>query len=292
MIVSDQTPGVDILSNPFNNDDLFVTGNDIMLLIEKSNDVLPNFDMAQLCEKLCTAISIGSIDSLKHAILPLVKLMVVQNAPPFTITEQDPSQPSRDVVKTALEALVRNFIGMEPQAPKTWTLPGGGCGCRDCSGVNVFLADPRQVVGQFPCGKSRRAHLHKCFTDKPNRSYTVETLRYSNPNVWQITKNRDTHNRKHQEWKARFASANKFMAGLVRSGRLKQYLGADFNAMISLRVEKLLSQKARAPPALLTDSLKRPLEDDGNVGNREKRTDWNVFNTASTGGEVEVIDLT
>lgn len=293
------------LINPVDDHDLFVSGKEIWVLLQKSKELLPTFDLDRVCEKLCTGIDAASINSLRHTVLPLVKLIVAHETSPFSTPEYGPSESGKTLVKAAIERLIRSFIGKEPTSPHTWAQPTGGCGnpaCGDCAGVNAFLADPQRQVGRFPCAKMRRRHLHQCFTDHRDRSYTVETLRGSNPNVWVITKNMQGFKKAHAAWRARLDHAADYMVVLVELGRLELYLGPDLEALTSLRVENLpLRQQAAAPPPPLAppsasapdvQSRKRPLEDDADVGNQAKRVFSKVLNGLGQEEEVEVIDLT
>lgn len=293
------------LINPVDDHGLFITGNEIWVLIGKSKEILPDFDLDRVCEQLCSGIDVASINSLRHTVLPLVELIVAHETSPFSNPEHGPSESGKILVMAAIERLIRSFIGKEPRFPNTWTQPTGGCGnpaCRDCAGVNAFLADPRKQVGEFPCAKMRRLHLHKCFTDHKDRSYTVETHRGTSPNVWVITKNVDGFKKDYAAWKTRFEHAADYMVVLGRSRRLELYLGPDFEALTSLRVENLPLRRQAAvaapPPLALSasapnvQSRKRPLEDDADVGNRGKRVFSKVLNGLGEEEEVEVVDLT
>lgn len=283
------------LTSPVDDRGLFITGHEIWVLLEKSKEILPSFDMDHLCEKMCLSIREASIDTMKHTILPLVELIVVHETSVFSTADQGPSKSGRTIVTTAIEHLIKQFVAKEPQAPQTWAQPIRGCGsryCADCTSVNEFLADPRQQIGRFPVAKMRRLHLHQNFTDKMDKSYKVATLRGFNPNVWEITKNNDGYKQEHLQWKGRLDSATEYMDILGRSGRLKLFLEDAFDAMTSLRVEKVISFQERAPMAHTVESRKRPLEDDASVGNREKRVFSKVLNVLGEEQDVEVIDLT
>jgi hypothetical protein len=178
---------------------------------------------ADMKSRLRSAVQVAGRDACNHTLLPFVKLVFEQKVECLKL---DPhSNRASDEDKNLVTAMLIRFIvasvGTEPTPPRSWSQPMRGCrlsSCSDCSRVNEFLAAPDRQVAQFPVGKDRRHHLHVFFTDKLGANYSVTTLRHSNPNIWQITKNASKDQTDHDTWKTRKDEAKKRILELVKTG--------------------------------------------------------------------------
>jgi hypothetical protein len=266
---------------------------------------------AEMKSRLRSAVQVAGLDACNHTLLPFVKLVFEQKVECLKL---DPdSNRASDEDKHLVTAMLVRFIvasvGTEPTAPRSWSQPMRGCrlsSCSDCSRVNEFLAAPDRQVGQFPVGKDRRHHLHTFFTDKLGANYSVTTLRHSNPNIWQITKNSSKAQTDHDTWKSRKAEAKKKILELVKTGRFNLYvLQSAALAIIDVDAAKLTGEQlptgvlplqpssANVPPAARS---KRPALEDLDLEERPKRAKAGYDSGRETmrtkHGLVEVIDLT
>jgi hypothetical protein len=266
---------------------------------------------ADMKSRLISAVQVAGRDACNHTLLPFVKLVFEQKVECLKL---DPhSNRASDTDKHLVTAMLVRFIvasvGTEPTASRNWSQPMRGCrlsSCFDCSRVNEFLAAPDRQVGQFPAGKGRRHHLHNFFTDQVGANYSVTTLRHSNPNIWQITKNASKDQTDHDTWKTRKDEAKKRILELVKTGRFNLYvLQSAALAIIDVDAAKLTGEQlttgvlplqpssANVPPAARS---KRPALEDLDSQEQPKRakpgTDSGGETMRTRHGLVEVIDLT
>ncbi|KIX09823.1 uncharacterized protein Z518_00904 [Rhinocladiella mackenziei CBS 650.93] len=179
----------------------------------------------------------------EYTLVPFVKSILEQKVDCHKLDQasKQPLPQSIELVAQILERYVQTCVGKEPSGRVNWAQPPRGCRgtfCSDCAAVNRFLQDPRQQVGRFPVGKQRRHHLHQHFTDIHGTTYTVTTLRNSNPNVWQITK-RDLIGEECKAWRCRHDDAQRKTTDLRSAGPLELYLGDMARSILSLNVAEI-----------------------------------------------------
>ncbi|ETI24626.1 hypothetical protein G647_03995 [Cladophialophora carrionii CBS 160.54] len=274
---------------------------------------------SEMKSRLRSAVGAADREACIHTLLPFVKLVLQQQVESLKLDPE--SNRASDEDKNLVTAMLVRFIvagvGREPAAPGTWSQRTGGCrssSCSDCSSVNAFLAAPDRIVGKFPVGKARRHHLHSFFADKAGANYSVTTLRNSNPNVWQITKNPSKAQVDHDTWKTRKAEAQKMISQLVKTGRFHMYvlhgaalgiIDADVTMLklppgpgeqIPAGVLPLQPSSANVPS---TSRFKRPALEDPDPEQEERSKKAKAKPTTSgteslrpRHGLVEVIDLT
>jgi hypothetical protein len=66
----------------------------------------------------------------------------------------------RQNVSALIKAYLNNYVGKWPQRPRL-VQRGVECGCADCKGLNIFLADASLKTGRFIASKKRCNHLVK-----------------------------------------------------------------------------------------------------------------------------------
>ncbi|KIW68644.1 hypothetical protein PV04_04573 [Phialophora macrospora] len=266
---------------------------------------------AEMKSRLRSAVEVAGRDACNHTMVPFVKLVFGQKVECLKLDPHSnrASEEDKNLVTAMLVRFIVAGVGPEPSAPTNWSQPRGGCrlsSCSDCSRVNEFLAAPDRQVGQYPVGKARRHHLHSFFTDKPGGNYSVTTLRNSNPNIWQITKNPSKAQSDHGAWKKRKAEAKKKIVELVKTGCFNNYvLQGVALAIIDVNADKLTGEQlptgilplqpssANVPPAV---SSKRPALEDLDSQERSKKAKPSTNSGGETmttrRGPIEIIDLT
>ncbi|EXJ60531.1 hypothetical protein A1O7_04684 [Cladophialophora yegresii CBS 114405] len=265
---------------------------------------------SEMKSRLQSAVEAADREACIHTLLPFVKMVFEQKVEALKLDPHSnrASDADKHLVTAMLVRLVVAGVGREPARPGTWSQRKGGCkssSCKDCPSVNAFLAAPDRIVGKFPASKPRRHHLHTYFTDKAGANYSVTTLRNSNPNVWQITKNPSKAQADHDTWKTRKAEAKKKIKELVKTGRFNMYVPQGTAlAIIDADVTKLHGEQtpagvlplqassANAPPATLS---KRPAAEDREsekLSKKAKSTTSRADPVRPRHGLVEVIDLT
>ena len=230
-----------------------LTAVDVLEFIETTLEVHPSTTIERILNRLESSVARASKEAFVSSLVPLLNLILQRLTNGRSIFAPISHSQMQSFFRTTLHMSLRIYIGPEPAKPPNWTKPTSSCMCKDCSQVNAFLQSPSQKVFKFPCGKSRRAHLHQTFNDNSwgfgNRGrsnpWKIETIRDCNPNVWKITKNHGEYNSEHKSWKERFTSMKAKVEDLVageNEKRLRDYLGdEEFEAVRSCRVERLPS---------------------------------------------------
>ncbi|KAJ9616980.1 hypothetical protein H2200_000701 [Cladophialophora chaetospira] len=308
-------------------EDHLLDGNDLTMLLNRSRSL----DVAKedvVRSILRHAVDTAGSDACDHTLLPFLKSVCEQKVECLKL---DPasgkaSEENMSLVTAILLRFVLAWVGTEPTATRSWSQAtgAGGCGgaytrgtsytsyCSDCSSVNQFLMDPNRQVGQFPVGKKRRDHLDRYYTVQPKGNYSVTTLRGSNPNIWQVTKNPSGAQIAHDNWKKRTALAKEKIIELLRTGRFSPYiLESAAAAVAALDIAKLIEIGLQSGPKSATAlqplqpsqgntrhtaGSKRPaadaLDDEGNT-KKTKSDPSNSENFVRTKhGFVEIVDLT
>ncbi|KAK7900797.1 hypothetical protein LTR67_003081 [Exophiala xenobiotica] len=238
-------------------------------------DLLNNtFDLQVATEdyvnsQLTSTIKSADTTTFMYSLLPFIRAILEQKVVIHRLdTDVKASPQSINLVTLILQEYIARYMDEEPQAPSDWTLPTRDCGCSDCAAVNRFLESPTARVGRFPMNKNRRYHLHRCFNNLSDAQYTIDTLRDSNPNIWQISKHRKQHSAKHKAWKGRLNDVRARIEALQRAGSLTSYLGDMSEAIASYDVDRIRIARARAGFESSTDqavtatpSLPPPLQD-------------------------------
>ena len=133
---------------------------------------------------LFSAADVMTGDQLHSLWIPVFQDLVALPARPAATTGAGTtnsiltSLPWRSTFLVMLPRYVSKFVGPAPAKPNS----AGRllrCGCKDCSVVNRFLADPEEVL-RFPAGKPRRHHLH-IMLDCHRDDCTHTTDRYKYP---------------------------------------------------------------------------------------------------------------
>jgi hypothetical protein len=147
----------------------------------------------------------------------------------------------------------------------------------------------------------------------------IETLRDSNPNVWQLTKTRHKFEADNTAWKAKFATATGLLSELQKVGPLRRYLAENVADGIMALNTDVLAHQQRQPAIARSDATvtprpplrqantnttplvpgsgvpgkKRTAETADVVGHDDKRSrSANFVMVPGHTGPVEVIDLT
>nr|KAK5448394.1 hypothetical protein LTR18_001482 [Exophiala xenobiotica] len=219
--------------------------------------------------QLTSAIKSADTTAFMYSLLPFIRAILEQKVVVHRLdTDVKASPQSINLVTLILQEYIARYMDGEPQAPSDWALPTRGCGCADCGAVNRFLTSPTERVGRFPMNKNRRYHLHRYFNNLSDAQYTIDTLRNSNPNIWQISKHRKQHSAKHKAWKGRLNDVRARIEALQRAGSLTSYLGDMSEAIASYDVDRIRIARARAgfesstdQAVIATPSLPPPLQD-------------------------------
>ncbi|KIV86410.1 hypothetical protein PV11_02022 [Exophiala sideris] len=185
-----------------------------------------------------------------HTLLPFIKAILEQKVEMYRLDSDGQLSPqSVQMVTSSLESYITRFVGKEPKAPSDWSQLTRGCRsrCSDCAAVNRFLQSPTQKVGRFPMCKSRRQHLHNCFNNVSDVQYTIETLRNTEPNIWQITKHNKQYNN-YESWKRRHDDATKRVKALQEAGPLRSYLGDMAEAVLSCDAARIAEARTHSGP--------------------------------------------
>ncbi|CAH0390453.1 unnamed protein product [Bemisia tabaci] len=220
---------------------------DLHLIIENTIRVISlEYVEAEVIPTMINAIPKVSTKCSKELFIELVQLILKNEQAGFRLPTIDSVPPisHRQFVQALLIKFLVDNVGVEPQAPKNWSLPVGClCKCKDCSTVINFLQNPSKQRLDFPCSKPRRYHLHQKFTDRSDSSYDVVTIRTHNPNIWRITKNRRGHEMVWSEWSKRTATAIDTLVMLKNCeqvrGKLEMYLQPYYNLIIKASVKEL-----------------------------------------------------
>lgn len=210
--------------------DTLLDGNDLADLVNNTFTLQVATEYDVNCH-LINAINSADSATFLYTLLPFVKTILEQKVEVYRLDQEGKASPaSIKVVTLILKEYIAGFVGLEPRAPSNWTLPTRGCRsrCSDCAAVNRFLRNPTEKVGRFPIGKSRRHHLHQYFNNASNVEYTIQTLRHTEPETWQITKHRKEYEDRRRAWEGKRKDAEKRINSLGEAGLLKSYLDRDW----------------------------------------------------------------
>ncbi|EXJ91765.1 hypothetical protein A1O3_00315 [Capronia epimyces CBS 606.96] len=235
----------------------FVNGGDLRQLINHTVSA-GAVSESEIKDRLSKAVRTADKETYVHALLPFVEEILAQKVSCYNNkhggeidTETgELSQQSMEFVTHLLLNDLKTCVGKEPRGQVKWSQPRRGCGCRDCLGVDAFLASPTESVGRFPCAKPRRQHLHQQFNRSPNTPYTIETTHNSNPHVWQITKKNKQLERQ-AVWRKDRDEARSWLAWLQNAVRnpnrpLRDYLGTMADAILAADYDRVAQEHEAA----------------------------------------------
>ena len=133
---------------------------------------------------------------------------------------------------TLVLAMLKGYLGSEPQGSVNWSMAGVDCWCEDCEHLNTFLAHPTKVSARYPMSKQRRFHFHQEI-QAARVACTHVTERNTNPNTMVVTKTSRPEEVKLQDWRnRRDQCAAKFAK--FEAEDLKTLLGSDY-----VKIERL-----------------------------------------------------
>lgn len=148
----------------------------------------------------------------------------------------------RPFFSKVLSLYIHRYVQIEPPAANL-SRDREGCGrCSDCHTLDKFLVDPKLKSKDFPVSKSRRHHLHEMLNDT---RHTHETDR-SRGDTLVVTKASSSSDRKHTEWKKRFARAQEQILSFDQKA-LQNILGEMYETIIRLRGAR---RGAKAQPSV------------------------------------------
>ncbi|KAH7189103.1 uncharacterized protein B0J16DRAFT_413509 [Fusarium flagelliforme] len=140
---------------------------------------------------------------------------------------------------TLVLAMLKGYLGSEPQGSVNWSMSGVDCWCEDCEHLNAFLAHPTKVSARYSMNKQRRFHFHQKI-QAARVACTHVTERNTNPNTMVVTKTSRPEEVRLRDWqKRRDQCAAKFAKFEVED--LKTLLGSDYT-----RIERLGTIPAQA----------------------------------------------
>nr|XP_018907675.1 PREDICTED: uncharacterized protein LOC109037454 [Bemisia tabaci] len=223
-----------------------VKENDLLHILENTITVLPpEYLETAVIPALLNAIPSSSKECAREVFIEVVRMIIKNELAGFKLPTAASVPPA--LHKVFVQALLVKFlienVGLEPKAPKDWSLPAGSCNCSDCTKVNNFLRNPVQQSLDFPCGKQRRLHLHQQFTNVSKATYDVVTVRQRNPNVWRITKHRRGYETSKSNWLKNTETAVETFAKLKNdesvNGKLEMYLQPYYSIIMKASVKEL-----------------------------------------------------
>ncbi|KAG7004618.1 hypothetical protein G7Y79_00024g055680 [Physcia stellaris] len=148
----------------------------------------------------------------------------------------------RPLFSRVLSLYICRYVQIEPPAANL-SRDREGCGrCSDCHTLDKFLVDPKLKSRDFPVSKSRRHHLHEMLNDT---RHSHETDRYRGDTLV-VTKASSSSDRKHTEWKKRFARAQEQIQSFDQKA-LQNVLGEMYETIVELRSAR---RGAKAQPSL------------------------------------------
>ncbi|KAL9622653.1 MAG: hypothetical protein Q9160_002963 [Pyrenula sp. 1 TL-2023] len=221
-------PATNNAENAKKYEQALLTGSELSDVIQNTFllDAIKDIPLHRILEHV-----IASTDkpTLTHTFLPFIRCILSQQNPHYRLPTS-PSNPAPQTATSLITCILRTLalsVGPEPQSHANWSQPTRGCGCSDCNAVDRFLHSPTERSEGFPMDNIRRHHLHSVFKDRSHASYSIETLRGCNPNVWKITKHRSREQARHEAWKQAFDDARREIRKLKRVGDLDKYLGSE-----------------------------------------------------------------
>ena len=264
------------------DDENLLNSDDLVHLIKATTRLIPAISANQMLITLERSLPSAGQEVCTNVLVPFVKTILGQQIPAFLAEDDSLRLRVKEFVTRTLEHFIRQCVGEKRGDSTDWIRAARGCQnprCADCGAVNEFLATPSRIVGNFACSKPRRFHLHRYFTDMSGDEYTVETIRTSNPNIWQITKRESIYSKEHREWEVRHEQAKVMMHEISQSGPLKEYLGGDFDRIAPCKVENLQqraplvdSVNAHATPTSVKETRKRVLDHTSDENEPAKRS--------------------
>ena len=292
-------------------DKLIVTGRDLANLMNVIQAYLPvdDLNLDSVVSSLIENAKLASAARFSHTHLPFLLQVVSKNIPVFLTTTDTPTSIACRLVSTLLLRYIVDIIGSEPACDADWCRPAvGSCSCSDCQRVNAILRSD-EIAGGIKVSKARRHHLHTCFSDRNDGSYSIETDRTTNPNGFRIIKNVSRWQKEKNERNKLVEEGRKWLGILVAKGLTKEWLEheEDYEDFIALRAGLLKKRKSERTHQHTMATTTRLVEERGNAlregtGNPMKRaaegTDDEERRTKrNAGGEgvqqnVEVVDLT
>jgi hypothetical protein len=208
-------------------------------------------------QSLTNSLSNINEDMFLNLLIPLIKMIVAGNHSIFqSLDNEDPPESPRPEVETfvrrILHRYVETYIKPDPTpAADNWTrsFPKTcSAQCVDCNAVRKFLLNPSpsSTVLRLKVNMKRREHLDSVFhVRSEGAEYTVEVDKRSSTHTWVLHKKKAGQLKSVIDFNRRLQQGRKLMKELETSASqqgmpgLKQYLGAEYDAIVSCRAEDL-----------------------------------------------------
>lgn len=148
---------------------------------------------------------------------------------------------------SVLRADITRVVDGEPKPPAIWALEKAGCKqCKLCNDVSKFTKDRQKQVYKARVTETQKQHLNTYFyVFEEYQSFNVEVLphpEHEGQFLWKVTKEHKKSKRERAEWQKRRDEAQMLLRCIGGSKDvmlLKAYLGDNFDAITSCRVERL-----------------------------------------------------
>ena len=222
---------------------VIVTGTDLSALFNVIGPYLPvdYCRLESITSNLIDNANVASAARFKHTYLPFIVHVLSEDISLFLTEAMTPTPTARHLVSTLLLRYVVGIIATEPAKAGSWCRSEvGRCSCVDCVRVNAILRSNKRVDG-IKVSKARRQHLHRTFNDRNDGSYSIETIRTTNPNEFRITKNMGRWQKERNQWSRLVDEGKVWMSLLVSKGLIKEWFEheEDFEDVIALNANVL-----------------------------------------------------
>ncbi|TVY44089.1 hypothetical protein LOCC1_G004493, partial [Lachnellula occidentalis] len=187
-------------------------------------------ELDQILSKMAKEAETAPIELYETLYMPILKFMST-SLRKENFTGQGSS--FKQFYQSMLSTYIIRYVQMEPARPTSWARQQTSCDCNDCLQLNRFLIDGHQIIGRFPVGKARRAHLHSQLNGRSG--FTHETQRSGNPQTLVVTKTMGAYEASHKAWTERCNVARKHLKSFEETF-LKDLLADKYVPIIALYV--------------------------------------------------------
>lgn len=247
---------------------------------------------------LDAALSSIDADYVELTMIPFVRAMLNEEVPALTGTEDVATGGAIiNYVNDIFFTYIKKCVGPEPTQKTNWRRPQQGCKfpyCTECKEIAAFMASTKRQTFLYHAPKSRRHHLQTNFANVEDAQYRVEMIEMPNKRahkfIWKCVKHHERSLKQHEDWQTKHGRAQETVKNVASKNALKVYLGDNFDAIMSCRVENLAGRdNPRKPlePASANvrgQDQKRRLDGDENAEHSVKKK--------SRPDEPEIVDLT
>lgn len=185
---------------------------------------------------------------LEEVLVPFVGKVVNQQIAGLAVVDnQEFFEVLSSYLASVLGAYITRVVAGEPKLPASWALEKGGCRqCKLCNDIGKFMEDGQKHVCKARVTETQKQHLDTYFcVFGEYQSFNVEALpipEHEGQFLWKVTKEYKKFKRKCAEWQKRRDEAQMLLR-CIGGGKdmmlLKAYLGDNFDAITSCRVERL-----------------------------------------------------